>query len=84
MNCHHFVELMSEYVDKEMDSSDLELWEKHFSDCPPCADFFKSFKTSVDLTEHLKVEKCPQEIARRLEKLLVDKANKKCQEQEAK
>lgn len=77
MKCDDYVNLMSDYVDRELPADDRKLWEKHFEDCPPCRDFFQSFRSSVELVEFMRTEKCPEAVAKRLESLIVEKARAK-------
>lgn len=74
MKCEEYVKLMSEYLDRDMDSRARESWEQHFRDCEPCRRFFQSFKNSLELINYLKVQECPPEVSRRLEGLVVQKA----------
>lgn len=77
MKCEDYVKLMSEYLDRDMDSEDRESWEQHFHDCEPCRRFFHSFKNSLELIGYLRIHECPPEISRRLEGLVVQKAIQK-------
>ena len=77
MKCGQYVDLMSEYMDKELSTEDRQLWEKHFQDCPPCQTFFQSFRSSVELLNFIRKDGCPTAVAERLEKLVLEKAREK-------
>ena len=74
LSCQQFVDMMTEYMEEDLTQEDKAIWERHFSDCPNCNSFFNSFKSSVDLVQHLQEEACPQEIASRLERIVSEKA----------
>ena len=77
MKCSEYVELMSEYLDRELSAEDCRLWESHFQDCPPCKTFFESFRSSVELLDYMRRDECPQAVAERLERLVQEKAREK-------
>ena len=61
---------MTEYLEGDLSEDEQKLFDSHFTDCPPCRDFFESFKTSIDLVEYLKKEECPQAVKKRLDSLI--------------
>ena len=80
MKCQKYIALMSEYLEGEMKPDIRSLWEKHFDSCGECHDFFHSFKSSVELINYLKKEKCPDKIKARLEHMIVEMAEQKSRE----
>ncbi|MBE7439708.1 MAG: zf-HC2 domain-containing protein [Spirochaetales bacterium] len=78
-DCQKYVELMSDYLDNELSAADRELWTRHFDGCNPCQKFFASFESSLELIQYLQKHKCPENVARRLEDILKDKARSRQQ-----
>lgn len=76
MNCRECLELMSEYLDGEMGADETAHFQKHFGDCPSCAQFFQSFKSSVDLVKYLEVNRCPDEVMKRLDTFIQARVEK--------
>jgi predicted anti-sigma-YlaC factor YlaD len=75
MDCSNYVDLMTEYMEGDLSAPDQNLWEKHFDGCPNCKDFFRSFKSSVELINYVKTEGCPVPVRQRLEKVLQERLN---------
>lgn len=75
MDCSKYVDLMTEYMEGDLSTPDQGLWEKHFNGCPNCNDFFRSFKSSIELVDYVKTEGCPDPVRRRLEKVLQERLN---------
>lgn len=47
--CKECLELLSDYLDGELDPQTSSSLEEHFQDCPPCIAFLNTFKTSTNL-----------------------------------
>jgi len=47
--CKECLELLSDYLDGELDPQTSASLEEHFQDCPPCIAFLNTFKTSTNL-----------------------------------
>ena len=77
MSCQDYLHLLSEYVDQDIAESDRELLERHFEDCDNCRNFFRSFRTSIDLVKYLEAKPCPPDVQKRLSQALIEKLKKK-------
>lgn len=47
--CKECLDLLSDYLDGELDPQISSSLEEHFQDCPPCIAFLNTFKTSTNL-----------------------------------
>lgn len=70
MNCEEFIEGMSDYLDTEISEEEKKEWKKHCQGCEACRKFFQSFKSGLELMQHLREENCPPNVRERLEKVL--------------
>ncbi len=75
MDCHKYIDLMTEYMEDDLSTDARAIWQKHFNDCPACADFFKSFESSVDLVKFIETEGCPSGVRKRLDRFLQERLN---------
>ncbi len=48
-NCKEVFELLSEYLDAELNPESCEEIRKHLAGCPPCIEFLESLKRTVSL-----------------------------------
>ena len=62
IECKECVDFLSDYVDGYLNEDILKKLESHLSDCPPCLDFLRTFKTTVSLTQELQEEEVPENI----------------------
>ncbi len=74
VDCSRYIELITDYLENDLSAEEKSLWEKHFSDCPECKNFFESFKSSLEAVEFLAANCCPRHVKQRLEGILVDTA----------
>ena len=77
LECPDYLNLITDYMENDLSSDKRALWEKHFSDCPPCREFFESFQSSLEMVEFLQANSCPTKVKERLEMILVDTAREK-------
>jgi len=54
-DCDEVFSLLSEYLDNELPPSNCAEMEAHLQDCPPCIDFVRSLRQSVQLCRKLSV-----------------------------
>lgn len=52
-DCEHIFALLSEYLDQELPPASCEELEQHLRQCPPCIQFVRSLRRSVDLCRQL-------------------------------
>lgn len=58
MSCQEVVNLLIDYIERDLGQSDERLVDKHLNDCPHCHEFVRQYrKTSVI---------CREELARRM------------------
>ncbi len=56
-NCRHLIEdLLSQYVDGELDAESAQRLELHMQICPPCAAFLRTFMASKRCARAVLVE----------------------------
>jgi len=70
MDCHTYIDLMTEYMEGDLSAEERELWERHFADCEGCKQFFESFRSSVQLVNYLKTQPAPPQVRQRLQNIL--------------
>lgn len=71
-NCDEVIQLLTDYVDEELDPEARRLLERHFGCCPACDGFLRSFKTTIELTGTFRCEDIPDEVSERLHSFLSD------------
>lgn len=57
--CLAVFEHLSEYIDGEMEAKDCAHLEAHMSDCPPCIEFLKSLRASIEASHQFSAEASP-------------------------
>ncbi len=68
--CKEFCDHLSDYLDGEMGENECRLVEKHLDNCPPCALYFESLKTTVQICCEGVSAEMPQEVKARLKEFL--------------
>ncbi len=58
-DCREIFALLSQYLDRELPPEICDQIEKHIGDCPPCIDFVRSLRTSIDLYRRYRDEERP-------------------------
>jgi len=48
-DCKELFALLSEYLDAELPAATCQEVEAHLADCPPCIEFLKSLRKSIEL-----------------------------------
>ena len=59
-------DLLSDFIDEEIDMDFGEEIEQHMHSCPCCRHFFNTFRKTVDLFEHFEMVDVPEETHERL------------------
>lgn len=70
MNCKEVMQLLSEFIDGELDSCHCEEITAHIEQCPQCRVFFSSFKNTVKLCRECLKTEIPEDTRSRLRKRL--------------
>ena len=73
INCDDVMQLLTEYVDGELEADTQRQLESHFGDCPSCVNFLKSFKMTVEMTGSFHCEDIPEEVSKRLHDFLQER-----------
>jgi anti-sigma factor RsiW len=56
MSCRELVELVTDYVEGRLDGKQLDRFEEHLTECPPCGDYIEQFRQTIDALGHLPPE----------------------------
>ena len=68
--CLAVFEHLSDYIDGELDARDCAHLEAHMSDCPPCIDFLRSLRASIEASHQFSAEEMPAPILPQMTKRL--------------
>jgi RNA polymerase sigma-70 factor (ECF subfamily) len=68
--CLELFARLSAYVDGELPPADCAEIERHIADCPPCVDFIRSLRGSVEAARHFETTAAPAPIPPELESRL--------------
>lgn len=74
--CKEILQLLSDYIDGEMDDETRERMRQHLEDCPPCDEFLDEFRSSIKLVHETRNETMPDEMKRRLHNFLTEEVGK--------
>ncbi len=81
MNCLDYIEMLSDYLEEDIDGENRNNLEKHIHECEECRKFFNSFKSSVDLYHNMQTKQCPPALEEKLRNLFAEKIQMKKKEQ---
>lgn len=62
MNCREMAELLSQYVDGELDASLRGIIDAHGGQCPPCRAFVRTLARTVEIVRNHPREPLPAEL----------------------
>lgn len=68
--CLEIFARLSEYLDGELPAEDCASIEAHIADCPPCVEFLKDLRNSVEAAHQFKVPEPPAPVDEELRKRL--------------
>jgi mycothiol system anti-sigma-R factor len=68
--CREVFDLLSEYVDGDLDAGVRETLARHLRACPPCERFLKTFQKTRELCRESLMEEMPEELRNRLRAFL--------------
>lgn len=75
--CKECLDLLSDYLDGELDAQTSSSLEEHFQDCPPCIAFLNTFKTSTHLCrESLREVEIPEMVRVKLKEFVTRNTRK--------
>jgi len=76
--CKECLDLLSDYMDGDLDSQISADLEEHFQDCPPCIAFLNTFKTSTQLCgETLRQVDIPEVVQSKMKEFIDQQKQKK-------
>lgn len=69
-DCRKMVEILSDYIDGELDAGMRRLLEEHNGDCPPCRTFVATLARTVEAVRAQPRESIPPELIANLTEAL--------------
>ena len=71
VTCEECIEVLVDYVDGTMDAQMVVAFERHFSDCPPCLDFLKTYRATITISQKCFTDVVvPEQVSLRLRSFL--------------
>jgi len=78
MYCHQIVELLSAYLDEDLDQETMGHMDAHLSDCPPCVFYVDTFRRMIAASGQIPtIETMPNELRDRLHSFLAQRTHPK-------
>ena len=72
-SCRETIELLMDYLEGKLSPEDHEALKQHFSDCPPCLAFVRSYQEMPRILREATEIPMPQEMESRLQAYLKEK-----------
>ncbi len=72
-NCDEVIQLLTEYIDGELEPSSQSQLDQHFQGCPSCHGFLETFKTTIEMTGTFRCEDIPEAVSERLHSFLAER-----------
>ena len=72
-NCDEVIQLLTEYVDGELEPASQSQLDLHFKGCQSCHGFLETFKTTIELTGTFRCEDIPEAVSDRLHRFLEER-----------
>jgi anti-sigma factor RsiW len=69
-NCDDVIQLLTDYVDGELETESQTELDRHFKVCPPCVNFLETFKVTIELTGTFRCEDIPEAVSQKLHAFL--------------
>ncbi len=69
-NCDEVIQLLTDYVDGELESESRSELDVHFSQCPECVHFMETFRFTIEKTGEFRCEDIPDEVSLKLHEFL--------------
>lgn len=76
-NCIALFELLSEYIDRELDPPTCKDIEVHIQSCKPCQVCLDTLKKTVALCKNIERRQVPEAFSMKLKKAIFDQVKKK-------
>ncbi len=74
--CKQLLDLLSDYVDGDLESQLKEDIDSHLADCPPCHEFLAVFAKTVECMRELRMKEMPCEMRERLHSFVISRISK--------
>ncbi len=71
-NCDEVIQLLTDYVDGELEPAAQSKLDQHFKGCRSCHGFLETFKRTIELTGTFRCEEIPSAVSGRLHRFLDD------------
>lgn len=71
-NCDEVIQLLTDYIDGELEPGSQGELDRHFKGCCSCQKFLETFKTTVRLTGTFRCEDIPPDVSEELHRFLAD------------
>lgn len=70
MECQKVIDLLYDYLDDSVPEETRAHLQQHFIDCPPCLEFFESYRKTSALCRKTLMKRAPEEVVTRLKAFL--------------
>lgn len=71
MNCREAIDVIADFLDQTLSRDDLGALESHFSDCPPCRAYLRTYRSTRGLVSEVTNVEMPPEMRERLRRFLI-------------
>lgn len=75
MNCKEVLDLLSEYIDGELDERERALLSSHLEECSDCRKELEAMKTAISMVQGLGEVEVPAEVSSALRKIAIAEEN---------
>jgi anti-sigma factor RsiW len=69
-NCDDVIQLLTDYLDGELEPESQSQLDLHFKKCPPCVTFLETFRATIELTGTFRCEDIPESVSTKLHAFL--------------
>lgn len=77
MKCMDYINLLSDYLDEDIEKKEREQLEEHINECEECRHFFESFRSSVGVFKEMEAKPCPPGLEAKLKAIVESKIKNK-------
>lgn len=69
-NCDDVIQLLTDYIDGELEPEAQTRLDLHFKICPPCVSFLQTFRATIEMTGTFRCEDIPEPVSEKLHAFL--------------
>lgn len=73
MTCRDLIDILQDYLDRELGGDAVAELERHLADCPPCRAYVATYRKARALGAAAGRVEVPEEMKARLRQFLIDK-----------